>query len=113
MHELSLAQSLIELIEEEAVRGNFTRARKVWLEIGALAGVEPEALRFGFEVAARTTCAEGAELEIVTPPGTAWCFQCNRTVEIAAYHDGCPYCEGYRLQVTGGTQFKLRELEVA
>ncbi len=112
MHELSLAESLIEIIEDEAQRGGFTRVRKVWLEIGALAGVEPEALRFGFEVVAHSTCAEGAELEMLTPPGEAWCFECERQVEIAAYHDGCPHCASHRLQVTGGNQFKLKELEV-
>ncbi|SMF93439.1 hydrogenase nickel incorporation protein HypA/HybF [Methylomagnum ishizawai] len=112
MHELSLAQSLIELMEDEARRGGFTRVRKAWLEIGALAGVEETALRFGFEAAALATCAEGAELEILTPPGEAWCFDCGRTVVLQALPDGCPHCAGHRLQVTGGTQFKLKELEV-
>jgi hydrogenase nickel incorporation protein HypA/HybF len=112
MHELSLAQSLIELIEEESERQNFRRVRKIWLEVGALAGVEPEALRFGFEVATEATCAEGAELHISTPPGLAWCFDCERTAEIRAYYDGCPNCGGHRLQVTGGDQLKLNQLEV-
>lgn len=112
MHELSLAESLIDLIEDEAKRGGFTHVRKLWLEVGALAGVELDALRFGFEVAAQSTCAEGAELEIATPPGEAWCFDCGKPVVIAAYHEGCPDCAGHRLQVTGGTQFKLKELEV-
>lgn len=112
MHELSLAESLIDLIEDEARRSGFTRVRTVRLEIGTLAGVEPDALRFGFEVAAQNTCAEGAQLDILAPPGEAWCFQCERTVEIAAYHDGCPHCASHRLQVTQGTQFQLKELEV-
>lgn len=113
MHELSLAESLIGLIEDEARRNPFSKVRKLWLEIGALSGVEPEALRFGFEVVARETCAEGAELCFLALPGEAWCFDCERGVEIAAYHDGCPHCGGYRLQVTGGNQFKLKELEVS
>jgi hydrogenase nickel incorporation protein HypA/HybF len=113
MHELSLAASLIELIEDEARRSGFARVSKVWLEIGALAGVEPEALRLGFEALAPSTCAQGAELEILTPPGLALCLDCQLDIEIAAYHEGCPQCGGHRLQVTGGTQFLLKELEVS
>lgn len=112
MHELSLATSLIELIEEEAVRQNFRRVRKVRLEIGALAEVEHEALRFGFEVAAEATRAAGAELEILTPPGQAWCLQCEHNVTITQYYDDCPQCQSHRLQVTSGRQFRLTELEV-
>lgn len=112
MHELSLAESLIETIEDEARKQGFRRVRRVWLEVGALSGVDPEALRFGFEVATQHSCAAGAGLEILTAPGRAWCFACNRAVEIAEYYDGCPRCQGHQLQVTGGRQFQLKELEV-
>lgn len=112
MHELSLAESLIESIEDEARKQGFAKVRRIWLEAGALSGVDPEALRFGFEVAAQHTCAEGAALEIHRPPGEAWCFACNRNVNIAEYYDGCPHCGGHQLQVTGGQQFQLKELEV-
>lgn len=112
MHELSLAESLVQLIEQAAAGQGFTRVRKAWLEIGALAGVEPEALRFGFEVAARASCAEGAALEILSVPGVAWCYACCRSVTIAAYQDGCPECGGLRLRVTGGDRLRLKELEV-
>jgi hydrogenase nickel incorporation protein HypA/HybF len=112
MHELSLAESLIELIEDESRKQGFSKVRKVWLEAGALSGVDPEALRFGFEVATQGSCAAGAVLEILRPPGEAWCFNCNLTVTVAEYYDGCPHCSGYQLQVTGGQQFQLKELEV-
>ena len=112
MHELSLAESLIDTIEEESRKQHFSRVRKIWLEVGMLSGVEPEALRFGFEVAARRTCAEGAALEILETPGEAWCQDCQQTVAIRAYYDGCPLCRSHRLRVTGGEQFQLKELEV-
>ena len=96
MHELSLAESLIE----------------IWLEAGKLSGVEPDALRFGFESASLGTVAEGAILEISEPPGQAWCEDCLREISITAYYDECPHCHGHRLSITGGEQFQLKELEV-
>jgi hydrogenase nickel incorporation protein HypA/HybF len=50
----------------------------VRLAVGALGHVEPEAMRFCFDVAARGTIAEGAQLESRTVPGEAWCLDCGK-----------------------------------
>jgi hydrogenase nickel insertion protein HypA len=73
MHELSLCEGILQVIEEQHRNEAFTRVRTLWLEIGALAGVEPDALRFGFDVVTRGSVAEGARLEIIEHPGQAWC----------------------------------------
>ena len=72
MHEMALCQSVIDIIEEEAKRHAFSHVRGIWLEIGALSPVDPEALRFGFDVVSRNTLADGAHLEIVGVPGSGW-----------------------------------------
>ena len=48
MHEISLCENIRDLIEDQARADGFTRVNKVWLEVGPLSCVEPEALRFGF-----------------------------------------------------------------
>ena len=62
MHEMSLCESMLQLMEEQAKSQSFSRVKSVWLEIGQLSGVEIDALRFGFEVVMRNSLAEGAEL---------------------------------------------------
>ena len=57
MHELALCEGVLQALEEQAEAQCFTRVHAVWLEIGALAAVEPEALRFNFEVVVRGTLA--------------------------------------------------------
>ncbi|MEY5404141.1 hydrogenase/urease maturation nickel metallochaperone HypA [Salmonella enterica subsp. enterica serovar Corvallis] len=57
MHELALAQNIIELLEEQAVNHQFSKVKQVWLEIGVMACVEVPALHFGLDVAARHTLA--------------------------------------------------------
>ena len=49
MHEMSLAEGVLQLVEETAMRENAQRVKLVVLEIGRLSSVEPEALRFCFE----------------------------------------------------------------
>jgi hydrogenase nickel incorporation protein HypA/HybF len=112
MHEMSLAGGILQLVEDAAARERFTRVRRLTLEAGALAGVEVRALRFALELIAPGTCLENAQLQIDEPPGQAWCMMCCDTVEIRSRADACPRCAGHRLQATGGTELKLRDLIV-
>ncbi len=112
MHEMSICEGILQVMEEQAETQRFERVKSVWLEIGPLAGVELEALRFGFDVVTRNSVAEGAKLEIIEMPGEAWCLTCSKTVPIAQRFDACPDCGSYQLQITGGEELRIKELEV-
>ena len=60
MHEMSLCESILQIIEDEAQRHGFHRVTRVRLEIGRLSGVEIEAMRFGFDAVTRDSVADGA-----------------------------------------------------
>ncbi len=113
MHEMSLCESVLQILEDNAKRRGFERVEAVWLEIGALSGVEPEAMRFAFDAVTRGTLADKARLEIIEVPGQAWCMQCGRTVPVKQRFDACPDCGSYQLQVTGGEEMRIKELEVS
>jgi hydrogenase nickel incorporation protein HypA/HybF len=112
MHEMSLCEGVLQLLEEHAVREGFNQVKCVWLEIGALSGVEPEAMRFSFDAVMKESLADGARLEIIHLPGEAWCMQCARPVQVEARYQACPECGSYQLQVTGGDEMRVKELEV-
>lgn len=112
MHEMSLAGSIVRMVEDAAARERFKRVKRLTLEAGALAGVEVHALRFALDAMAPGTVLDGAAIEIDEPPGTAWCMACGDSVAIAARTDGCPRCGGWQLTPTGGLELKVRELIV-
>lgn len=112
MHEMSLCESILQILEQQADVQQFTKVKTVWVEIGALSGVEPEALRFGFDVVMQGSLAENAKLEIIAMPGEAWCLQCSRSVAVQQWYDQCPQCGGRQLQIHGGEQMRIKELEV-
>ena len=112
MHEMSLAEGVLQLIEEAAEREGFTHVRTIWVEIGALSGVEPDALTFCFDAVTRGSIAEGAAIEIVHVPGRGHCFDCGRDTELEAVYDACRHCGALPVQVTGGTEMRVKELEV-
>ena len=113
MHEMSLAEGVLQLIEDSARQQNCEKVVTVWLEIGQLSGVEVEAMKFCFDAVTRDSVAAGACLEIITLPGTGWCMVCAQTVPMKEVFGECPQCGGYQLQVTGGTEMRVKELEVS
>jgi hydrogenase nickel incorporation protein HypA/HybF len=112
MHEMAIGESLLEIIEEESCRQNYSKVSLVRLEVGALGHVEPEALRFCFDAVSRGTIAEGATLDIVTVGGAGWCLDCSKTVALAERFGACPECGHHHVQMTAGDDLRIKELEV-
>jgi hydrogenase nickel incorporation protein HypA/HybF len=112
MHEMSLAEGILQVVEDAAREQGFSRVRAVRLEIGQLSSVEVEALRFCFDAVTRASLAEGARLEIDRVPGAGWCMICSKTVPLPALYEACQYCGGYQIQPTAGTEMRVKDLEV-
>ena len=112
MHEMALASSVLQIVEDTARRHGAPRVSAVRLEIGRLSHVEPEALRFSFDVVTRDSLADGARLEIVATDGTAWCMRCSVSVALERLGDPCPCCGSYQLQVTGGDDMRVKDIEI-
>jgi len=111
MHELSLAENVMRIIEDEAIAQQFRRVRSVTLEVGKLAAVEPEAMRFAFAAVTRDTLAHGARLELIEIPGQGCCADCAATVAMDEILALCPQCGSGRVRVTGGDRMRVLELE--
>jgi hydrogenase nickel incorporation protein HypA/HybF len=112
MHEMSIAESLVSILEDEAVKQQYQKVKQVWLVVGPLSAIEPEALVFCFEAVTKNTLAEGAKLHIEATPGEAFCLMCLDTVPVTQRFDQCPKCGSYQLQVTQGDDLRIKELEV-
>ena len=112
MHEFSLCESIVETLTTQTRQQGFTQVRRVWLEIGALANVELDALRFAFEIVRQNTVAATAVLDIITLPGRAWCLDCGQEVNINQFFDPCPLCGGHQWRLTGGNELRITEMEV-
>ena len=112
MHELALCENIVQILEQQAAEQNYAVVKTVRLEIGPLAGVELEALRFSFDAVTRGTLADRAKLEIIETQGLAWCMQCAKFVPLSQRFDACPDCGSFRLQITSGEELRIKELEV-
>lgn len=113
MHEMALAQGMLEIVEATARREGAARVTDVRLAIGALSHVAPDALRFCFDVVTRGSLAEGARLSIDDVPGEAWCLPCGATVPLAQLGDPCPRCGSFQLAVTSGDEMRVKDIAIA
>jgi len=113
MHEMALAEGMLQIVEEAARNNGARRVSAVWLEIGALSHVAPEALRFCFDAVTRGSLAESARLEIVTTPGLAWCMPCSDTVPLDRLGEPCPRCGSYQVTVAQGDAMRVKEIQIA
>jgi hydrogenase nickel incorporation protein HypA/HybF len=112
MHEMSLAEGVLQLVEETARRENARRVKLVVLEIGQISSVEPEALKFCFEAVSKGSLAAGAALEIIAVPGVGRCLSCAETVPMDEIYGVCPKCGSHQVQATGGTEMRVKEIEI-
>ena len=112
MHEMSLTESVVEIAVDEARKNRARKVTRIWLEVGALSHVEPEALAFCFQAVSAGTLAEGAQLEIERIPGAGWCLDCEKTVPLAERFGACPECGRFRVQMTAGDEMRIREMEI-
>ncbi|MGD9528330.1 hydrogenase maturation nickel metallochaperone HypA [Pseudonocardia sp.] len=109
MHELSVTQTVVSTITG---RLGERPVRRVRLEVGRLSGIVPDAMRFCFDMVTAGTTCEGAVLEIDEPPGHARCRSCGADFETAEVLPLCA-CGSADVAVTGGTELRIREVEMA
>jgi hydrogenase nickel incorporation protein HypA/HybF len=111
MHEIGIANSILEAVRTEAAGHPGATPRKVAVRIGELAAVDADALRFGFEVLTRDTELESLELEIEICPRRHRCW-CGAEFNVTAYEVQCPQCGEGRTECIGGDELELAYLEM-
>jgi hydrogenase nickel incorporation protein HypA/HybF len=108
MHELSIAMAVVEACSQHAAGARILRVR---VEVGQLAAVLADSLRFCFEVCAKDTVAEGAELVILEIPGRAVCKVCGEMCMLSTPFGRCN-CGG-RLRIVAGEELRVKDIDVA
>lgn len=110
MHELSLCQNMLDIVEQQCKTHHIKKVTDLWLEIGTLSCVELDALKFCFDITCQGTPAEGCKLHLIPIAAQAWCWQCQELIEIQAHHDTCPKCGSIHLQRQTGDELRIKEM---
>ncbi|SMC09780.1 hydrogenase/urease nickel incorporation protein HypA [Nitratiruptor tergarcus] len=114
MHEYSIVQSMLDLIEENAKKHNATKVEKVVVKIGVISGVEPHLLKIAFDTFKEGTICESAELTMHIQPIVARCKKCERVIEFPkeTLFFECSSCGSVELSIVDGEEMYLMSLEM-
>lgn len=111
MHELGIAASILDSVKAQAERHPGAHISKVGIRVGELAGVDPDALQFGFECLVKDTDFEPLVLEIESVPRIQRCT-CGHEFRMTDYDPHCPQCGEFMTQCVSGDQLEIAFMEV-
>lgn len=113
MHELAIAESIVDAVETRAIACAATRVKRVRLRIGAANAVVADSLTFCFEMlTSELPLLAGALLAIDTLPHRAWCLHCGSEFDVKDYIALCPTCQEWSRSIISGTEFQIMEMEI-
>jgi len=111
MHELSIAESIIDIVLENAKSNGAGKVKKVTVVVGNCSGVVPESLRYCFDIIKKETAADDAELVVEEVSARAHCETCGGDFKVGQYDYVCPKC-GDIIMPTGGRELHISEMEI-
>ncbi len=111
MHEMSIANMLLEIVLEEARKHDITGIEKVLIQIGEMAAVNPDALNFCFSIISNGTPAQNAKLEIEIVPIVARCSKCGLIFEVENFSFLCPDCKAITTECISGQELTVLSVE--
>ncbi len=113
MHELSIAQSIIEVVETRALECNATHVKNVRLRVGKACGIVKDSLTFCFEmIASLDPTLANAQLIIDDVPHRARCAQCTQEFPVIDFIALCPTCETLSTEIISGNELQVLDMEI-
>ena len=112
MHELSIAQNIVEIIQQSVPRPEWGNVRVVRMKVGTLSGVVPDSLDFCFSVISSQTSFSKAKLEIERVPFAVHCSSCNETNVNDVGIVVCQSCGSAETEVISGRELQVTEVEL-
>lgn len=112
MHELSIAQSIVDIVEETMNGEPETNLIEVVVDVGELVAVVPESLEFCYAALTDSTKYAGSKLVINILPVLARCDDCRQEFKVENITFVCPNCNSVKLKIFQGQELKISHLEV-
>jgi hydrogenase nickel incorporation protein HypA/HybF len=113
MHELSIAQDILDIVNQYVPPEQMTAVRAVRLKLGRLSGIVAESLEFCFSAIVADTPLGKACLDIEPVPTRAECPDCGNSFLIDDPVFLCSRCGGAGIRVVSGTELQVVEIELA
>jgi hydrogenase nickel incorporation protein HypA/HybF len=112
MHEQSIVESLLTLALKNAVKAGARKIIRIHLVVGGFTGVVEDAVNFYFGFLSKDTMAAGAQISYTHVPAQLRCRDCDLLFPMQKRDYHCPKCEGRRMEIVGGRELYIENMEV-
>jgi hydrogenase nickel incorporation protein HypA/HybF len=112
MHELSVTESILAIVLRHADQAGAERVTKINLVIGQLASIVDDSVQFYWDIIAKDTLAENAQLQFRRIPLAMLCLDCQNSFEPEQDCYACPTCGGNHLEITAGREFYVESIDI-
>lgn len=113
MHELGVAQGILDLVQQHVPQDQAPYVRAVTVRLGTLSGVVADSLDFCFSAIVAGTAYGGATLAIEPVPTRARCSDCSREFDVGDMVFRCPHCGGPHIRLVSGDELHVTSVELA
>jgi hydrogenase nickel incorporation protein HypA/HybF len=112
MHELTITESLLEIALRHARKAEAIRITDLYLVIGQLSSVVDDSVQFYWDIIAKDTPAEGAELHFQRVPTELLCLDCDYQYKPVDNQMACPRCGSIKIKIISGEEFFLEAINI-
>ena len=112
MHELAIAQSMLDIVLEQTKKAGAKKVSRINLTVGELSGFVEESVQFYFDFLVKGTLAEGATLAFTATPARARCRHCGKAFELEEFDWTCPHCGDNNIEIIAGKELFVESIEV-
>lgn len=112
MHELTITESLLEIALRHAKKANATRITDLYLVIGELSSVVDDSVQFYWDIVAKDTPAEGANLHFQRKATEIQCLECQEIYHPINNILACPNCQSTHIKILSGEEFFLEAINI-
>ncbi len=111
MHELKIAEELVDIILNVAQSEKLKKVTKVKIQFGKMIMIVPDVFCFVFESAIKNTLVQNAKLNLEILPVKFACKKCKEESEIEDLLFVCPYCGSNDLELIQGREIFIESIE--
>jgi hydrogenase nickel incorporation protein HypA/HybF len=110
MHEVSILENAIEIIQEVAKEKNLKKITSIVFSVGELSGASTEALHFAFQSISPGTILENSELIINKIKAISKCNSCETEFEVSNQNRFCPNCNEFARNTISGQELFIEKI---
>ncbi len=112
MHELAVTESILKIANGHALKAGASSITDIYIHVGCLSSIVDDSVQFYWDMIAKGTLSEGAQLHFERFSAEIQCLDCGTRYQLEAELTPCPQCNSIRIKIVSGDEFRVDSIEI-